>query len=361
MSLRVGLYAIINTQPGKNGNNNRVPLHGQQNLNLTPGNTDGFEKTNNNSRYNNKTNDNARPAIIADGNQHHNTSGAGSLPPTVNAIVSRAMATDFSGIPGTFLTAFVSYANAIPHTTLLQKINDSLYLVAYGSSVLSRKSKGVMSKTPAGLNFGFQWDVPFPLQGTTYYFMGTNGASKPYNIVLPQVWAGKELSKKCSVLLMIDFNQQYFINNQKLSEVTYFLAPMDTVTKSKSLYKVSGFGGTLSYSHKIYKQFSAALGINYTLNTTGLLDRQSINTYTRAKIRDSLFRIDKYFLEWQYINKTRLSLVPELLYDYKRFTMGISANVPLSNIAFYGNKKIKPVNAQLFIRWNLNRHRGNEK
>jgi hypothetical protein len=42
----------------------------------------------------------------------------------------------------------------------------------------------------------------------------------------------------------------------------------------------------------------------------------------------------------------------EIYHIFKKFNAGASASFPLNAIPVYG-KKIRPVNAQLFIRWNI--------
>jgi len=236
-----------------------------------------------------------------------------------------------------------------------QQLRDSLFTIVYAKrkSGISGKSNTTSTKILTGFSYGLQWEIPVPLEGSRYYFKGTNGVSKPYNILVPQLWMRKSLSKKSSLLLTLNFNQQYFINNKELSEITFFMAPRDTITSRKSLYKTGGFGGTISYSHKIYNRWFGAVGINYTLNRTALIDKQGINTYTRIKMSDSLYRIDRRSLDWQYINKSMLSARLELYYDFKKFNIGASANLPLSTTPANGSN---PVSAQLFLRWNIAGH-----
>ena len=85
-----------------------------------------------------------------------------------------------------------------------------------------------------------------------------------------------------------------------------------------TLYKTGGFGAALAYSRKIYRGLSAAFGINYTLNRTALVNKQSINVIAGTKISDSLFGINRHSIDWQYINKSVLLANLELYYAFKK-------------------------------------------
>ncbi|MEP6948296.1 MAG: hypothetical protein ABI863_03430, partial [Ginsengibacter sp.] len=88
----------------------------------------------------------------------------------------------------------------------LQKLRNAI------NSLASSKEQGIKSgdktkdthkKSATGFDYGLQWDAAIPVQGTTNYFTGTNGNSKPYNIILPQVWLSKGFSNNSKMFLKI--------------------------------------------------------------------------------------------------------------------------------------------------------------
>ena len=132
-----------------------------------------------------------------------------------------------------------------------------------------------------------------------------------------------------------------------------FMAARDTGINETFLYKTGGFGAGLSYSYEINKNLTAALGIDYTLNRTALLNKQTRNAITGHIISDSLYGINRQSSDWSYINKNMLATKLELYYTLKKINLGAAVYVPLSTVPVYGNRKIHPVNARLFIRWNI--------
>ena len=253
-------------------------------------------------------------------------------------------------------TFLASRAQLSLDSSYLQKLRNSLKNRA-SSKKAKIKSAGhandTNKKTTTIIEYGFQWDVAVPVQGTTNYFTGTNGNSKPYSQLVPHVWFSKSLTPKSKIFLTLNFNQQYFINNRELTEHLSFASPRDTGLNKITLYKTGGFGAALAYSHKIYRGMSAAFGINYTLNRTALVNKQSINVIAGTKISDSLYGINRHSVDWQYINKSMLLANLELYYAFKKFNLGAAVYLPLSTVPVYGNKNIHPVNAQLFVRWNI--------
>jgi hypothetical protein len=328
-----------------NTKDNNITVRATRNNTMANDNRDNSKPGNRVTTYHDNKNITSEKGIVAIKNQRYNDKQEIESGITISSRPAFPLDTSFISL-------------IIPQELTVsseQQLRDSLFAIAYAKRKkgISGKSNTAITKILTGFSYGLQWEIPVPLEGSRYYFKGTNGVSKPYNILVPQLWVRKSLSKKSSLLLTLNFNQQYFINNKELSEITFFMAPRDTITSRKSLYKTGGFGGTISYSHKIYKRWSGAVGINYTLNRTALIDKQGINTYIRVKMSDSLYRIDRHSFDWQYINKSILSARLELYYDFKKFNIGASANLPLSTTPANGSN---PVSAQLFLRWNIAGH-----
>ena len=238
------------------------------------------------------------------------------------------------------------------HVTLVSSYFKKLKERNISSSKKGNKQSIAKSKS-LQVDYGFQWSLPVPVQGTKTYFSGTNGKSKPYNILLPQIWASKGINNKNDLFLAINLNQQYFIHNKQLSSVTMFMAPRDTGVNKVSLYKISGFGGTIAWNYKINNHWAASLGINYMLNRTALLDKQSTNIYTGNVISDSLYGINRHSNDWNYINKSMLAARVELFYVFNKLSLGASASVPLNSIPVFDDTKVRPFNSQLFVRWSI--------
>ena len=240
-------------------------------------------------------------------------------------------------------------------SSFLKKLNRSITgMSSPAEGKINSPGKLKTSNRTPGFNYGFQWQVPIPVQETRNYGMSTNGNVDAFNLLLPQLWISKGISSKSKVLVTVNFKQQYFINNKQLARDVLFMAPRDTGVSKTNLSKIGGFGGIITWSYEISRHWAASLGINYTLNRSALLDKQSTNFYTGNIISDSLYTIDTHSPDWRYINRSMLATHLEVYYIFKKFNLGASATLPLNGIPVY-NKNIRPLNAQLFIRWNMKR------
>jgi hypothetical protein len=237
----------------------------------------------------------------------------------------------------------------------LLKLRDAVHALAlskkHGIRSRGDETKSTQKKFATGFDYGLQWDAAIPVQGTTNYFRGTNGNSKPYNIILPQFWLSKGFNNNGKMVVKINLNQQYFAGNKQVSLDS--ISPPDSTFHRKYLSKTSGFGATLEYSYGIYKNWAASIGISYNLNRNALLNKQSINFYSGSFLSDSMYGIKRSSADWRYINKSLVLGNFELYCAFKKFSLGASVYVPITNIPVYGNKNIRPVNAQLFLRWNI--------
>lgn len=263
-------------------------------------------------------------------------------------------APDVAGIASSLAQFIISTTRLELDSSFLQKLNKQT-MDMDSSKKEKMKTTGKLkttNKKTTGLDYGFQWEVPVPVQGTANYSKSTNGKANAFNLLLPQLWMGKGIGHRSKLFVVFNFKEQYFIKNKQLTPEVMFAAPRDTGVNTTSLYKIGGFGGTIAWGYEINKHWGTSLGINYVLNRTALLDKQSRNFYTGNITGDSLYKIDRYSADWQYINKSMLAARLELYYIFKKFNAGASATLPLNTIPVY-DKKIRPLNAQLFIRWNV--------
>ncbi len=265
---------------------------------------------------------------------------------------------DLTKIASASTSFIIDNTRKIFASAFLQQLNDGLRNISpdkKGNIKSTGKSKTESAKKPIAFDYGLQWQLPLPVQGTTNYFKGANGKSKPFNLLQPQLWISKDLSARSKLFLTFNARQQYFIKRKELAERTMFMATMDTGISKIYLYKMSGYGASLAWSYEISRSWSASFGLNYSLNTHALLDEQTRNTFTGNILRDSLYGISRFSNEWRYINKSTLAANLEFYYTLKKFDIGVAASVPLSTIPVYGNKNVHPLNGQLFLRWNIKR------
>ncbi len=240
-----------------------------------------------------------------------------------------------------------------PDSFYVKNIIDSIDKLAL-SKKKNTKLKSANNKNNKAIpefDYGLQWNVSIPVQGTKNYITGTDTHSRPYDLLVPQLWMSKGF-KASKLLVGININQQYFTGNKEVRSYTTLRFSPDTsnIVHKISLSKISGLGLNIEYSHKIANWF-AGIGINYSINKKALLYEQQID---RGMVSaDSLYSINKTAADWQYVyrSKTYASLV--LYHTHNKISFGIAASFPLGSIIAYGNKNIHPVNAHVFIRWSL--------
>ena len=269
-----------------------------------------------------------------------NTPGS-SFPARTASFIKEPISTDTS----IDLQVDTSYAKQIKNT--LKDRSSKKH-----TSKSKNKKSTIHKRASSGLGYGLQWDVSAPIQGTTNYFTGSDGKSKPYNILIPQLWLSKELSGKSKIFFKINVNQQYVAGNKKLAADTA-APPLDSTYHKTTLLKTGGYSATLQYSYSPHKNWGTSVGVTYSVNRNALLNKREISTYRGDIESDIIYGIKRSSADWHYIKNNQLSGNAELYYIFKKFNIGASIYLPFSNIPIYGNKNVHPVNVQFFLRWNI--------
>jgi hypothetical protein len=242
---------------------------------------------------------------------------------------------------------------------------DSLHRITVNSSSRSikpsHKDPAAVKNTASGKNkltgfgYGLQWNVPLPLQGVSGYFTGADGNSKPYNLLIPELWLSKTLGKdkRHQIQLQINPNRQFFTGKKELTSQTGPLSIQDTtmVSRNTRLLKTSGIGVTLQYNYNFSGKWSAGAGLNFSSYGKALLSAQTVRMTDNKLLSDSLYGITRSAADWQYIKSSMLAGKLELSYQVKKIRAGIDVYIPLTNISAYPGNTIRPVNGQLFLRW----------
>jgi len=208
-----------------------------------------------------------------------------------------------------------------------------------------------------GFGYGLQWNVPLPLQGVSGYFTGTDGNSKPYNLLIPELYLSKTLGKNKhhQIQLQINPNRQFFTGKKVLSSQTGPLSTQDStlVTRNTRLLKTSGLGVTIQYNYNFNEKWSVGAGLNFSSYGKALLSMQTARTTDNKLLSDSLYGITRSAADWQYIKSSIFAGKLELSYKIKKFRAGVDIYVPFTNISANPANNIRPINGQLFLRWEI--------
>jgi hypothetical protein len=204
-----------------------------------------------------------------------------------------------------------------------------------------------------GFNYGVQWNIALPLQGSKNYFTGTSGSSQPYILLVPDVWVSKQLGKKQELLLLFSFSHQYATGDKQLAASTgrWTILDSTTVIKKLSLSKTSGISLGLQYNYNIDKNWSIGTGINYNKLSSALLNEKITGVYTGTVLSSLDLVAKKNNSDWAYLNSSFFTGKLELSYYLGKIKIGSAVFVPLSNLSSAAGNTVRPVNGQLFLRW----------
>lgn len=233
-------------------------------------------------------------------------------------------------------------------------------VITPASSNLAQQKTTEVKKTSKavkqlGINYGLQWNVALPLQGTKSYFTGTNGSSQPYIALIPDLWLSKQFGKKQELLLMVHLSNLYATGERPLASSKGQLSIIDTttVTKNLLLLKTSGFTAGLQYNFQVYKRWNIGAGLNYHFLNRALLTEKTTGVYTGSVLSEYTLLAEKNGSNWLYLNSSFVSGKIELSYYLGKIKIGGSLLIPLSDMSSVPGYSIRPVNGQLFLRWRL--------
>lgn len=214
-----------------------------------------------------------------------------------------------------------------------------------------QQSGGFFSHTHVGV----QWNLPIPVQGTEYYFSGYKGNNEPYLILIPGIWLNYDAGKS-EIMVQITPCSPTFTGKKALISIVavHDSLPYDSLQteyiSTTYLYKTFGLGIRLQYNFEISHSFVIGAGINYTFLFKALEKTTLSIGQTET---DSLFGTKKASNNWNYIQSGFLSGNIEAAWRIKKIDLGINFSFPLTNISSNNNLHIKPINAQVFIRWRI--------
>lgn len=217
---------------------------------------------------------------------------------------------------------------------------------------LKKTSKAIKQ---LGINYGLQWNVGIPVYGFKNYFTGTSGSSQPYVVVIPDVWIAKQMGGKQEVLFTLHLSSLYNTGEKQLTSSKGHLSIVDstTVTKSLALLKTSGFAASLQYNYHLNRKWSVGAGVNYNMLNRALIKEKTTGVYTGTVISEATVVAERNGSNWIYLNSSFFTAKGEISYYLGKIKLGAAVFIPLSDLSSVPGNKIRPVNGQLFLRWNL--------
>jgi hypothetical protein len=207
--------------------------------------------------------------------------------------------------------------------------------------------------------FGLQWNFPV-LKGVNYFDINT--VKQPATLLIPTVWISKKIGKKHSVQFQLNPYSQYFVNNKAIvSNDVYIIKvqsgsqlnnkPDDIVySETVSFNKLISIEASLLYNYQLTNKIKLGVGISNNWLQGALLQNKIVKNNSLVT-RDSLYGINKQDKEWSNLQSTFMLGKFEVMYQLKKFNMGLCFSKPISNIFSTNVQSKTPINTNLFLRW----------
>lgn len=212
--------------------------------------------------------------------------------------------------------------------------------------------------------YGLQWKSTIPLNGSKYYFTGTNTRSEPYNLLIPGIWLSTTVNSKHELMLLVKPADWYYYNDKVYrKDTSYVIDNSDsipkTITSRKTtrLIKTGGWYGSLQYNYHLNENWLIGAGIGYHLRVRGLAYQQSFKNLSDSLAKDSLYSMEKNAETNKYMAASFITGKLEVAYRFNAMDIGATLLVPLTDpFTDKSLNKSRPLNVQLFVRWRIKRN-----
>lgn len=179
---------------------------------------------------------------------------------------------------------------------------------------------------------GLQWTLPIPVAGTSNYFAGTSGTDQPWRVLLPGAWVSIKADKtilmaKVNPFTAASFNPKSFYSNKEVDSTS-------VLETFKSITKVFGVSGAISFQHNITGNWWAGAGLqaNFWRKWVAVLITNEHNGATNTSSSSS----KSYVLskeDWQYFSKMQLYPHLQLMYRTNSYQVGLRSGVTFTSLA----------------------------
>ncbi len=195
------------------------------------------------------------------------------------------------------------------------------------------------------ISTGLLWTLPVPLYNASNYFIGPNGLSQPYRVLLPGAWIHAEKEKH---LMTLEINP--FVSSLPPSTVfrtvTTFQNNQDTLVQTKderSLVKTFGLSAGVGYQYKIISNWWIGAGVqmHYWFRAVAASNAEVQKIPMGGTIGTTTNQSHIYTLtdEWSYFSRMQVSLVPEIIYKTPKWQSGFRLCIPITPLALQDGPK----------------------
>ena len=306
-------------------------------------------------KTNNSLSDNIPSANSSDSEMHTNNSIAIKEPSDKSVI--KLMNTDLNTIDS--LNKTIASINP--------KKKDSIKHLVDSSNTknnIAKKNKSSDKKITAiaqSISYGLQFNVPF---GSGENYKDINTHNQPATVLIPTIWASKQLGKKHSISLQINPYAQFYLNNKAVVDSSQYNVTIYQgaylnngpqkikYTELISFNKAISIEATLLYNYQLNKhiQLGAAISNNWI---QGALMQNKVVRNNSTVTRDSLYGINNKNKEWSYLKSSFMLGKLEAQYQINKLAVGISFSAPLNGLFTDKINYTTPINKNVFIKWKI--------
>ena len=179
---------------------------------------------------------------------------------------------------------------------------------------------------------GLQWRLPLPIAGTQHYFAGPAANEQPWRMLLPGAWVSVQADKnmlmaEVNPFASASFNPKPFYNSQIADSLAILV-------KLKSITKVFGVSGAISFQHNIAGNWWAGAGLQASFWKKGvavlIVNKHDIITNTNTSSAQP-YVLSK--ADWQYFSKFQLYPHLQLMYRGNSYQAGVRAGATFTSLA----------------------------
>ncbi|GGB78828.1 hypothetical protein GCM10011325_02970 [Dyadobacter sediminis] len=195
------------------------------------------------------------------------------------------------------------------------------------------------------------------MKNTDYLFAGKDSVSKPALLLIPGIFIAKSWQQH-KVSFTFSPYQSYFGNGRMVVHAADSTLVDDSLKiynkfyNNKRLIKVSGLNFSLYYHYQATKVLALSAGASYSFFTNALV-RKEYESDAGILVPGAIAGLNKPAGLSKNINPQLVALKTGVLLTPGHFQVGLNIIVPVSNISRDNRKPLKPLNGQLFIRFNM--------
>jgi hypothetical protein len=220
--------------------------------------------------------------------------------------------------------------------------NKKLNLTANDTTALATENPAPHIELPAEkwtINTGLHWTIPIPLNGGSNYFIGPNGQSQPYSLLLPGAWIQAEKEKQ-----LVTFDVNPFAVSLPPAKVFRTITGVENVqdtlvqtTDQRTLIKTFGLSAGVSYQYKIFSNWWAGAGVQMVFwkravaGSAAAINKVPIGgTAGVITNQQSVYKLTD---EWSYFSKVQASISTEIFYKAPKWQAGLRLGLPITPLA----------------------------